>query len=172
MEKRTPGSTALYGPRLEEPRVPAIPAVERLINQFAKHESEEIHFTKRYKEFVEKSKNPVVTFLLQLIIADEERHHAVIHAMNSTLMGALNWTRPQDALAGINDMGAERDALLSLTEEFLELEKKGIKEYKELIKASKDYHRGIFALLLGSMIHDSEKHAEILEFLLEKLKEA
>ena len=149
-----------------------ISAVERLANQFTNHESQEARFTKRYKEVVKKSKDPLVTFLLQLIITDEEKHHAFIHAMNSTLTGDLRWTRQQDALMGFNELGAEKDALLSLTEEFLELEKKGIKEYKELIKASKEYHHGVFALLLSSMIHDSEKHAEILAFIVEKLKEA
>lgn len=172
MEERIPEYYALYGPELEEPGAQAISAVERLMNEFSSHESQEAHFTKRYKEVVEKSQNPLVKFLLQLIITDEEKHHAVIHAMVSTLKGGLNWTRPEDAIRGFYELGAEKDELLKLTEEFAALEKKGIKEYKELIKASKGYYRGLFALLLGSMIHDSEKHAEILEFLVEKLKEA
>lgn len=172
MDYRTPESNAPYGPRLKEPGAQAISGIERLINQFANHESQEARFTKRYKEVVEKSKNPLVRFLFQLIITDEEKHQAVVHTMTSTLAGALNWTTPQDALTGFRELGTEKDTLLNLTEEFVELEKKGIEEYKELIKASKDYHRGVFALLLGSMIHDSEKHAEILEFLVEKLKEA
>jgi bacterioferritin (cytochrome b1) len=172
MEKRTPQNNELYGPDLQEPGAQTISAVERLMNQFATHESQEAHFTKRYKEVFEKSKNPLVRFLFQLIITDEEKHHAVIHAMSLTLKGAISWTRPQDELTGFNELGAEKDELLKLTEEFVELEKTGIKEYKELIKASKSYYRGVFALLLGSMIHDSEKHAEILEFLVERLKEA
>lgn len=171
MAKRTPEDNAPHGPGLKEPGAQAMSGAERLLNQFANHETQEAHFTRRYKEVFEKCKNPLVRFLLQLIIADEEKHHAVIHAMSSTLKGAINWIKPQDALTGVYELGAEKDELLKLTEEFVELEKKGIKEYKDLIKASKDYHRGVFVLLLGSMIRDSEKHAEILEFLVQRLKE-
>jgi hypothetical protein len=62
MEKRTPENNALYGPGLKEPAAQAISPVERLMNQFANHESQEAHFTKRYKEVFEKSKNPRLGF--------------------------------------------------------------------------------------------------------------
>ena len=61
---------------------------------------------------------------------------------------------------------------MRLTEDFIQVEKKGIAEYKRLTKASKGYYQGLFALLLRSMIYDSEKHVEILEFLRQRLKEA
>jgi hypothetical protein len=57
------------------------------------------------------------------------------------------------------------------TEEFIKLEKEGIQESKRLVKESSGYYHGVFKVLLDSMIRDSEKHIELLEFLKENLKE-
>lgn len=146
--------------------------VERLVNAFESHEAREKEFSHRYGEIAEKSKSPLVKFLLHLIITDERKHHEITHAMLSTLRGSLNWSRPKDAIQGFGDIGDEKGELLSLTEEFIRLEKEGIAEYKKLTKESKGYYRDLFVLLFASMIRDSEKHAEILEFLHKRLREA
>jgi bacterioferritin (cytochrome b1) len=61
--------------------------------------------------------------------------------------------------------------LREVTEGFIRLEKEGIEEYKTLIKASSGYYHGLFKILLDSMVRDSEKHVELLEFLKKNLKE-
>ncbi|MFQ5903320.1 MAG: ferritin family protein [Candidatus Binatia bacterium] len=161
-----------YGTELGEPESPGVSEVERIMNELEAHEGQEEKFTRRYKEIAGKSKNPFVRFLLQLIISDEEKHHAVTHAMVSTLKGGLTWTKPEGAISGLADLEGEKDELLKITEDFIKLEKGGIKEYRRLIKRSKGYYQGLFVLLIQSMIRDSEKHVEILEFLRQRLKEA
>jgi rubrerythrin len=155
-----------------EPGAPEISEVEGLMNKFEAHEKEEGKFVRRYKEIAEKSKNPFLKFLLQLVISDEEKHHAVLHAMVSSLRGDLAWTKEKDAIRGLYDLAGENGELLKLTEDFVRLEREGIKEYKKLAEESKGYYRNLFVLLLRTMIRDSEKHAEILEFLGQRLKEA
>ncbi len=162
----------MYGPELGQPASQEISEVERLMNEFEAHEGEEEKFLQRYREIAERTKNPLIKTLLQLIVSDEEKHRAITHAVVSTLKGDLTWTKQEDALRGLYDLRQEKEDLLGLTEDFIQVEKDGIKKYKELIKASKGYYRGLFVLLLQSMIRDSEKHVEILEFLLQRLKEA
>lgn len=171
MEEKVPEFYTLYNPELTGPEPQATSEVERLLNEFAAHESHESEFTKRYREIAEKSQNSLVKFLLQLIVSDEEKHNAVTHSMVSTLKGGLTWSRPADAISGFYDLGAENDELLKITRDFIRLEKDGIRDYKRLIKASKGYYHGLFVLLIQGMIRDSEKHVEILEFLEEKLNE-
>jgi uncharacterized protein with von Willebrand factor type A (vWA) domain len=146
--------------------------VERLMNKFESHEGQEREFLHRYKEVADKSKSQFVKFLLQLIISDEEKHHAVTHAMVSTLQGSLRWTQPADAIGSLHEGEEEKEELLKLTGDFIRLEKEGVKEYKKLIKECRDYYHGLFGLLLDTMIQDSEKHIRILQFLQKKLKEA
>jgi hypothetical protein len=146
--------------------------VERLVDELEAHEYQEGMFLKRYKELAAKSDNRVVKLLLDMIVADEERHHAVTRAMAATIRGDLNWTQPVEALRGIYDLRVEKGKLLDLTEDFITIEKEGINEYRSLIKESRGYYRDLFVLLFRSMIRDSQKHVEILEFLRDRLKEA
>jgi bacterioferritin (cytochrome b1) len=168
---KLPEMSALYGLENSESKFEEISEVERIMNEFEAHESQEGKFTRRYYEVAERSKNPLVKFLLGLIVSDEEKHQAVTHAMVSTLKGALTWTKREGAIEGFYELGQERDELLRLTEDFIRLERDGIREYKKLIKTSGQYYQGLFGLLLEMMIRDSEKHMEILEFLRQKLKE-
>jgi rubrerythrin len=163
---------AMLGKEAGEPDAQAISEVERLANEFEAHEGQEGSFLKQYKELVGQTDNRMVKFLLQMIISDEEKHHAITHAMLSTLKGDLNWSSPADAIRGLYDLKNEKEKLLGLTENFIRVEKTGINEYKQLIKESKGYYRDLFGLLFRSMIHDSEKHVEVLEFLRDRLKEA
>jgi len=146
--------------------------IERLMNEFEGHEMHETVSLQKYKEVLEKTDNPLVKLLVELIVADEERHHVVLHAMTSTLKGSVTWTHLQNAIEGLYNLGREKDEILKVTEEFIHAEKKEVVEYRKLMRASKTYYQGLFTLFLAAMIHDSEKHVEILEFLRKKLKAA
>ena len=68
-------------------------------------------------------------------------------------------------------MAANNGKLLAVTEEFINLEKEEIKEYRILAKESTNYYHGLFKILVNSMIRDSEKHIELLQFLRQRLRE-
>ena len=157
---------------LGKPNPQELTEVERLLKESESHESQEGEFLQQYKELSSRVENPLIKFLLGLIAADEEKHHAITHAMAATLKGDLNWSKPKDALRGLYALGAEKDTLLKVTEEFIRSEKKGIRECKKLTKESRNYYRGLFELLLTCAVDDSEKHVAILEFLRKRLKEA
>jgi len=162
----------IYGEGLGEPAEQEVPEAERLLSEFENHDVKEGEFIRRYKEIAEKSKDSSIKFLLQMIISDEEKHHAIIHAMASSLRGSLNWTKPKDVIPLLSEVGEEKAELLRLTADFIKHEREGVKETKKLVKSSKGYYQGLFPLLLKSMIHDSEKHVEILDFLRQRLKKA
>ena len=147
-----------------------ISPIEKLLNEFEAHEAKEDHALEFYKQTLAHMPNPMTRFLMQLIASDEEKHRAVIHAMVSTLRGSLTWTKPAGSLEGAGDLASMNDKLREATEELLRLEYDGIREYKALVKQSSGYYHGLFKVLLDSMIRDSEKHVELLEFLREHLK--
>ncbi len=175
MEKiPTPDFYMVYGSQsLAEPPPPEISAVEQLMKEFEHHEDQEGEFVTQYKEIAEKSTKPLIKFLLHLIISDEEKHRAAIHAMSSTLKGDLTWTKREDAFQDFGELDDENESqeLLKITSDFIRHEKEGIKQYKNLLKSSKGYYYGLFVLLLQTIIRDSEKHVEILEFLRRRLRE-
>ena len=146
--------------------------IERLMRDFESHETHEAVYVRRYREMFQRMQNPLVKFLLELILADEEKHHTVLQSMTSTLKGAVTWTRFESALEGLYDLGEQKDEILKVTEDFMRAGKKEIVEYRKLMRATKRYYQGLFTLFLAAMIHDSEKHVEILEFLRKQLKSA
>jgi rubrerythrin len=148
-----------------------ISPVERLLNEFEAHENKEEKALEVYRKILGEMPNPLTRFLLQLIISDEEKHRAVMHAMVATLKGSLNWTHPAGSLEGASDLGKANGELRAATEAFIRLENDGIKEYRKLASESSGYYHGLFKILLDSMIRDSEKHVELLEFLKENLPE-
>jgi len=145
--------------------------VERLLNEFEAHESKEEKALEFYRKTLEQLPDPLTRFLMQLIVSDEEKHRAVIHAMVATLKGSLTWTKPAGSLEG-GDLTSMNGRLRGVTDEFIRLEKDGIREYRTLAKESTGYYHGLFKILLDSMIRDSEKHVELLEFLKGNLKAA
>jgi rubrerythrin len=146
-----------------------ISPIEKLLNEFEAHEAKEEKALEVYRHALEQMPNRSTRFLLQLIVSDEEKHRAVIHAMVSTLKGSLSWTKPADSLEGTDELASLNGKLRAVTEDFIRLEKDGIQEYKVLVKESSGYYHGLFKILLDSMIRDSEKHVELLEFLRNKL---
>ena len=143
--------------------------IERLLNDFEAHEIKEEKSIDDYKRLLKVMPNPMTKFLLQLIISDEEKHRAVIHAMVATLKGSLTWSKPEASLEGGEDLESANGELRSVTDAFIELEKEGVKECKALMKESSGYYHGVFKVLLDSMVRDSEKHIELLEFLKEQI---
>src|SRR5215467_6743255 len=115
--------------------------VERLMNEFESHEMHEAVYVRRYRELFLRLQNPLVKFLLELILADEEKHHTVLQSMTSTLKGAVTWTRFENALEGLYNLGQQKDEILKVTEEFIRAEKKEIVEYRKLMRATKRYYQ-------------------------------
>jgi len=143
--------------------------VVRLLNEFESHEAKEEKSLEQYRNLLAEAPNAVTRFIVQLIISDEEKHRAVNHAMIATLRGSLTWTKPEGSLEGAGALTESNSWLQASIEEFIEIEKEGIRDCKSLNKESEGYYHGVFKILLDAMIRDSEKHIELLEFLKGKI---
>ena len=149
-----------------------ISPIEKLLNEFEAHEAKEEKTLDEYRKALGGMRDPATRFVMQLIISDEEKHRAVTHALAATLKGSLNWTKPAASLEGAADEPEINRKLSAVTEDFIDLEKAGIKEYKLLLKESSGYYHDLFKILIEAMIRDSEKHIEMLDFLSRRLKAA
>jgi hypothetical protein len=153
------------------PESPEFSSVQRLMNEFQSHATHEERWLSSYQEIGKETSDPQIQFLLGLIVADQERHHELTNRMISKLKDEMAWTRSSGPLRRTGEKGEKRKRLLMSVESFLEAERKGMEEYKRLKKESQGLYRDVFALLYTTMIHDSHKHIDILEFLRLKLKE-
>jgi rubrerythrin len=160
--------THAYQPNQQE-----ILSFEQILDCFAAHEREERQFLDGYRDIADRHENPLVRFLLQMIMSDEEKHHAVVHTITATLNADSGWPRAGETLPKLGQISAEeKETLIKLTAKFIQTEKDGIKSYKALLKSSGDYYGGLLVLLIQTIIHDSEKHLMILRFIDKKLRES
>lgn len=154
------------------PESPEFSSVQGLMNEFQLHASQEERWLSNYKEVAKQSSDPLIRFLLDLIVGDEERHHELTSRMIAKLKDELALTREQAAQRRAGESGEKRKRLLKAVEDFLDAERKGIKEYERLKRMSKGMYRDVFGLLYETMIYDSHKHMGILEFVRNKLTES
>ena len=80
-----PDEYMIYGEQLAEPVTQEVSEAEHLLEEFESHDVKEGAFIRQYKEIAANTKDSLIKFLLQLIISDEERHHAIIHSMAESL---------------------------------------------------------------------------------------
>jgi rubrerythrin len=154
------------------PESPEFSSVQRLMNEFQAHATQEERSLSSYRVIAGETDDPRMRFLLGLIVADEEKHHELTARMISKLRDELAWTR-STALArrgGEHAHAAKR--LLASVESFIAGERKALEDYARLKKQSRGLYRDMFALLYTTMIHDSRKHIDILNFLRARLKES
>jgi len=146
------------------PESPEFSAVQQFMLEFKTHESEEERWLAMYKKMADGSDDSLIRFLLNLIIADEEKHRELINRMVSSLKDDLASTGSANLHDQKGKIAKKERALLPVVEEFLALEREGIKECERLEKASRGFQQGTFGLLCKTMIHDSLKHIGILDF--------
>jgi len=147
--------------------------VERLMAVFATHEKRERDSLGAYRESAETHANPLVKFLLHLIVSDEEKHHDIVRRLLASLEADVAWDSQAATMPRLGRVTAEdRSALLGLADSLIAEEKEGIAEYKTLLKSGKGYYNGLLELLVNTVILDSKKHLMILRFLKQKLRKA
>ncbi|HVO92539.1 MAG TPA: hypothetical protein VMT22_06840 [Terriglobales bacterium] len=174
--QRTRSIKAIASQRVEDamwgiPESPEFSVVQNLMNEFKAHENDEAEWVKNYRRIADESDDSLVRFLLGLIIADEERHHQILDRMITRLKDDLASTRPDQITQRKNVLAAKNTELRGMLERFLDVERRGIKEYQRLSKTSGGLGRDLFGLLCRTMIHDSLKHIGILEFLRRRMHE-
>lgn len=153
------------------PESPEFSAVQRLMHEFQTHESDEARWLGIYRKLAHESEDPLIRFLLNLIIADEERHHEIIGHIVSGLQNDLAWTSSKKGVVKSAEQDKQAKDFLEIVERLLAVERDGIGEYEKLVKTTEGFRQGLFGMLCKSMIHDSLKHLDILDFLKLKLRE-
>jgi hypothetical protein len=153
------------------PESPEFSAVQRLMHEFQTHESDEARWLAIYRKLAHESEDPLIRFLLNLIIADEERHHEIISHIVSGLEDELALTSSEKGVVKPPEQDKRAKDFLATVERLLVVERDGIGEYEKLVKTTEGFHQDLFGMLCRTMIQDSLKHIGILDFLKLKLRE-
>jgi rubrerythrin len=154
------------------PESPEFSSVQQLMTEIQSQTIQEERLLSRYREIAQESTDPLIRFLLDLVVTDEERHHELTSRMISRLRDELSLSRLGTPKRRAGGRHGKTKPLIRSLDLFIEAERSAIQEYEKLKQESEGLARDVFALLYTTMIHDSQKHVGILEFLRARLSEA
>ncbi len=140
----------------------------KVSHAFQVHVREESHFLEEYRTLVDSCDDPAVAFLIQLILDDERRHHALFEEMARSILG------DGDGIPAAPLPSAETvDALLQPTEHFLAAEHEDHERLRALRRELKPARADtLWPLIVEVMEIDTRKHIRILEYVQQRLRAA
>ena len=136
-------------------------------HEFQAHVREETGFLEAYEALAAASDDETVRFLLELIVADERRHHDLFSSLaDASVAGGGGPTRPSITRE-------QADGLTEPTQRFLDAEREESGKLAALRKELKPLRTDtLWPLLVELMEIDTAKHVRILEYLAERLAAA
>ena len=149
---------------------PAPGTVEWLLDAIERHANAEEDALGQYEYIATASDDPVIALVMRLILEDEERHHGLLKRIEATLRDALEWTHSPNALPASGT--PQRPATRNLPESasaLIEEEHTGARHLRDIARQEKHVGTGLPSVLLEMMAMDSEKHAQLLQFVRERL---
>ena len=141
-----------------------------IAHAFAAHVRDERYVLAGYEQLAATTADPGTRFLLELVLEDERRHHALFERLGASAAGSSG---QGTGVPAPPDPERERVAeLLGHTRRFLEIEHDDAAGLKVLARELKPgAHETMWRLLVEVMQLDTEKHIRILEFLRDRLED-
>ena len=141
-------------------RASAESPIELLLRTVEVHAAAEKDALEQYEYLAEASVDPVIAFVMRLILDDKVRHHGLLQRMATTLRDALEWTSSDAALPKAQTPeGPVPAAFVAIARGLVEEEQTGARALRHLAEQEKDINGGLDSLLLEMMAMDSDKHA-------------
>ena len=143
----------------------ATPWDEELLTHFADHLAGEQELLMEYAT-IRDSGPEHVRYLVDLIMADEQRHHQTFQELVNRVRSDIDFRDYEPKVPYIGSPGENRAALLEATERMLAFEHADQRSLHRLQKELRPVRRTtLFSLLVELMELDTKKHVAILEFL-------
>ena len=111
------------------------------------------------------TKSKALSYLIDLLVEDERRHHRFFNELASSLKSEAELSADDPVVPRLDFDRVDRADLLASTKQLLERERSDAAELKRLRKELHDVEdTTLWALLVDVMSRDTEKHIAILRF--------
>ena len=151
---------------------PAPSMSDRLVRALEAHVAAEAQDLADCQKLAEQTSDAVVRMLVGMIVEDERRHHSLLGLMINRLHEELEFVPstsplpvPSDASSTHSEGAAE---MASVLRALIRDEHEGARHVRHLARQDANLYDGLYALLLETIARDSEKHATILRYLLQR----
>lgn len=144
---------------------------EQLLAHFQEHVEDEWELLEAYAKFRDAGPE-YVRYLIDLIIADEARHHQMFRELVNRVRSDIDFREYGPQVPYIGPRADTAEVLLEATDRFLVFEREdetALRRLKKELRPVRD--TTLFSLLVELMELDTKKHIAILEFIRRKATE-
>ena len=138
---------------------------ERVIRALEAHIAATAHDVGECERIAQRSGQPVVQLLLGLVVDDERRHQLLLRELIKYL--------EQDAVARQPAVASALEAapeVASSVRAMIRDQEQGARYLRHLARQEPALYDGVYSVLLATIARDSEKHAQILRYLLRRFE--
>jgi rubrerythrin len=144
---------------------------ENLLAHFQEHVEGERELLEAYAKFRHQGPE-YVRYLIDLILADEARHHQMFRELVNRVRSDIDWRDYGPKVPYLSNVREEAAALVAATDRLLAFEREDEKSLRRLRKELRPVRdTTLFSLLVELMELDTKKHIAILEFIHRKAAE-
>lgn len=144
----------------------------RIFDRLASHLDAEVPLMSAYARLADESNSPYVKYLVDLILEDEARHHRLLTEFLHSVCLAVAPTPPGPHIPPPGRVD-NADELLALTDRLIDFEGADLRSLRRLAREVRGVRNDtLWALIVGTMQRDTQKHLAILRFTRERVREA
>lgn len=160
--------SSTYGPGMDDdtiaPPVQASAWEQRLFTHLTSHTKNEGKLLAEYVGVAQGTESKALSYLLDLLVQDEHRHHGLFEALAKSLKAQAELD-PDPEVPNLDFHKVDTRELLEQTRVLLAHEREDAAELKRLRKELHDVEdTTLWGLLVDLMQRDTEKHIAMLEF--------
>jgi rubrerythrin len=138
-----------------------------LYNHLVTHIENESSLLQEYVAAAEQTDSKAFAYLVNLLIDDERRHHSTFAALAASLKTEAELGGEEPDIPYLDLDRSDRAQVRELSERLIEREREDAEELKRLHRQLKDVRNtSLWDLLVSNMRRDTDKHIEILDFVL------
>jgi hypothetical protein len=143
---------------------------ERMHQYLVEHMAHEGAILEQYVAAADQSPSKALTFLVNIVVEDEHRHHRWFNELLSSLRSQAVLA-DEDLAIPLVDLHRSGPEMVRVTEELIANEERDASELKQLRKEMKDLEgNSLWPLVIDLMQRDTEKHLALLHFAHKRMK--
>jgi hypothetical protein len=148
-----------------------VPSVsDRVVRALEAHVAAEAQDVSDCERVADSTNDPVVKLLLGMIVDDEKRHHSLLQMMINRLHEEVEFVASPSPLPTPGETTDFDPTMVAAVRSLIRDEHEGARHLRHLARQDAGLYAGLYALLLESVARDSEKHATILRYLLQRIE--
>jgi hypothetical protein len=145
--------------------------IEQLFTAAEEHARRIAGSLERYQQLAERSRDPVTTLVVQLIIRNEENERRLLSDLAMTLRDQFNWTQSTDDLPDGAPPSEPTDPYaIEIARGLTAEELASADRLRRLAEKERGLNGGFDSLLLEAVAMSNEIHAQMLRFVQRRLQ--